>query len=143
MIRYLRFDMGHLDFFKPRDDFEDIQRDMQDNMSNPMMDMVTVVHNNQILCISGCTELRAGVGEVWLLVDEAFKYHRIRFVRAVKTLMEEYLVKERRFYRLQMAIDASINERQRWAEYLGFEKEGLMKAYDTLRNDHYLYARVF
>jgi hypothetical protein len=57
--------------------------------------------------------------------------------------MEDYLVKERGFYRLQMAIDAAILERSRWAEYLGFFKEGLMKAYDTEGRDHYLYARVF
>ncbi len=116
---------------------------MELNIQNPIMDIVTVCVGNQILTIAGSTSLRAGVCEVWLLLDKCYKKYKTSLVRALKILMEDYLVKERGFYRLQMAIDAAILERSRWAEYLGFFKEGLMKAYDTEGRDHYLYARVF
>jgi hypothetical protein len=141
LIKFLRFEVGHLDFFDPKEEFEDLYRDMLENITNPMMDIVTVVDGKQIITIAGCTKLRGGVGEVWLLLDKS--HGNVRLVRAVKKLMVEYLVKEKGFYRLQMAIDASLPERKRWAEYLGYTNEGLMKAYDNTRTDHYLYARVF
>jgi len=140
---YLPFELGHLDFFEPRDDFENLRRDMGENLQNPSISLVTVTLAKQILMIAGCTKFRAGVGEVWLLLDKCYERNKIRMVAATKELMMECLVKELGYYRLQMAIDANIPERKRWAEFLGFEKEGLMKSYDTTGADHFLYARLF
>ena len=142
-VKYLSFEMGHLDFFDPRDPLEDMWRDMESNYLNPQVDIITVLIESQILMIAGCNDLRKGVGEVWLLLDKCYKKYGMKLTRATIRLMKEYLVEQKGYHRLQMAVDINSEENQKWAEHLGYRKEGLMKAYDSNRIDHHLYARVF
>jgi hypothetical protein len=44
--------------------------------------------------------------------------------------------------RTEMSVDADHKAGQRWAELLGFHKEGFMKAYSPDGRDAYLYARI-
>jgi hypothetical protein len=86
---------------------------------------------------AGLVEMWPGRDCAWSLLSNcgpnAFIHiHRtvVRFLGARKTR------------RTEMSVDVDHEEGQRWAELLGFEKEGYMKAYSPDGRDAYLYARI-
>jgi hypothetical protein len=52
-------------------------------------------------------------------------------------------VRRRGFWRVEAVVHVGFAPGCRWVEMLGFEIEGLMRAYDPARGDCLLYARVF
>lgn len=86
---------------------------------------------------AGLVELWPGRDCAWSLLSDCgprafLNVHRtvVRFLEARKTR------------RTEMSVDVDHMAGQRWAELLGFRKEGLMKSYSPDGRDAYLYARV-
>lgn len=92
---------------------------------------------DRVIACAGIAEGHPGRGIAWaLLSDEALAH--FRFIhkatkRAVSTAP---------WRRIEMTVDAEHASGARWAESLGFVREGRMRAYTPNGRDCFLYARI-
>lgn len=78
----------------------------------------------------------------WALIGQEVPRHAwLAITRQVVAGMVE--VRRRGFWRIEAVVHARFAAGRRWVELMGFEFEGLMRAYDPERSDCLLYARVF
>lgn len=87
----------------------------------------------------GILPLGADVGEAWFSPHSLF-YNRPRAVLAVKDALETMIARTG-IIRCQATVEAGIDERKRFAEWFGFQEEGLLRKYFEGR-DHFMLARV-
>ena len=65
----------------------------------------------------------------------------LAFHRRILALLANY-EKTLNLHRIVMSVQEDFEEGIRWAEALGFEREGLMRKHGPTKLNHYLYARV-
>ena len=95
-----------------------------------------LLHGKTIAC-AGILEFWANRGQGWALFSEAAlaNFTAIhRFTRGV--------LREQPFARVEIFVDQHHAAAIRWAERLGFEREGLMRRFTTDGRDCFLYAKV-
>lgn len=89
------------------------------------------------IACAGIVELHPHRGMAWaLLSEQALREFKLihRVVRDVVTAAP--------WRRIEMTVDAKHDRAMEWAKRLGFEREGLMRAYAPDGRDCYLYAKV-
>lgn len=86
---------------------------------------------------AGLIEIWPGRDCAWSLLSDCGPR---AFLNVHRTIMR--FLGERRTRRTEMSVDADHAAGQRWAELLGFRKEGLMRSYSPDGRDAYLYARI-
>lgn len=80
--------------------------------------------------------------EAWMLVNEEARYkHAKTIIRAVRKQLDIHEISED-LHRVQITIEFSKASFVKWSQRLGFEMEGLMRAYDDMKRDYFLMARV-
>ncbi len=80
-----------------------------------------------------------GVGTVWVLTTPLVEKYPLWFSKAVRNMLNAGTD----LYKLQRVQATVLKENKKavkWIEFLGFEREGLMRKY--VGGDHYLYARI-
>ncbi len=100
-------------------------------------DAFTLKCNDGVIACGGFAELWKGVAECWLILGDNFHSNWIGAARACA-----YHIAQRDEYRLQMVVDSNDEVAQRFAAWLGFEKEGLLKMYGINKQDYFMYGRV-
>ena len=75
------------------------------------------------------------------MASERVHENPFRFAKTVKSIFNE-LVIEHGLHRIQAAVRADWPEAQRFAEFMGFENEGLMRKFGQDKTDYIRYARV-
>lgn len=97
----------------------------------------TGVLDGQVIGCAGIAECWPGRAEAWtLLAPDAFDVFR-HIHRVVRRVLADSP-----WHRVEMKVDADHAAAVRWAEHLGFEREGLMRKYTADQRDIFLYARV-
>lgn len=94
-----------------------------------------------VVVIGGVALLWEGVGSGWVITSELFVNHKIWCHRAIRNV----LIKAESQYNLHRIESLILKDHKismKWAERLGFSKEGLLRKYDSSKNDYYLFARV-
>lgn len=86
---------------------------------------------------AGLIELWPGRDCAWSLLSDCGPRAFFNVHRTIVRILEE-----RRTRRTEMSVDVDHVAGQRWAELLGFRKEGLMRSYSPDGRDAYLYARI-
>jgi len=144
MIEILPFEMNHLDDFTPKKDFVDfdLKQAMRWNLENPSRHLSSLLSCEGTVALLGLNMHKAGVGELWLIPSDLVDKYRFEFFRTVRNLIHNYVFPVLGLRRLIIAIDASWDEGQKWAEKLGFEKESIMKGYGNNYEDHICYVKV-
>lgn len=94
--------------------------------------------DGRVLAIGGITRMHEGVGEVWGLLAPAIHAHPIFLHKAGRRLVAA----GHTYRRLQATAAARDLRACRWLARLGFEREGLMRAFGPDGADHVRYARV-
>lgn len=92
-------------------------------------------------CIIGHQLLWRGVSSVWGLVTTDITTHSIAYARMARRIMDEE-VKLFKLHRLEMAVKVGHPVADKWAHFLGFSPEGVMRAYNEDKSDSMLYGRV-
>jgi hypothetical protein len=99
----------------------------------------TLMVDNKIICCAGVVNHRARVGECWLIASKDFRKYRYIICKTVKNFLKMLAP----FYqRLQMSVREDFIEAQKFAEFVGFEKEGLMRNFDANNDNYFLYGKV-
>ena len=108
----------------------------QDNLA------FTGIINNQPIFAAGMKMIWGRVAEGWVIATEEMWKHPLGVARAIKKDFAR-VAREHNIERVQTGIRKDFKQGQRFAEWLGLEREGLMKKWGFDGSDQYLYARIF
>jgi hypothetical protein len=97
----------------------------------------TGFQDGQAVGCAGLIELWPGRDCAWSLLSDCGPRAFLNVHRTVLRFLDA-----RRTRRTEMSVDADHLAGQRWAELLGFKKEGLMECYSPDGRNAYLYAKV-
>lgn len=105
-------------------------------------DAVTFVRGGMVLAIFGGFYVSEHVFNLWAIVAKDAEIYWISFARkCIRHL--RFVMKAASLQRVQIALrESECATLQRWAKFLGFEQEGLMRAYGPNRENYWLYART-
>jgi len=142
MIEIIPFEMKHLDNFKLREECADLQANMLYNESAADREVLSLKKGGDYICFAGVNYLRPGVGEVWIIAGYLIHTCKYDFFKAIHKLINKYLFQGRQLHRVQMGVETKFGKACKFAEKLGFKKEGIMKQYCNDHLDYYLYAKV-
>ena len=93
--------------------------------------------DGQVVGCAGIVECWPGRAEAWtLLAPDCFDVFR-HIHRVVRRVLADSP-----WHRVEMKVDVDHEAAVRWAEHLGFVREGLMRKYTADQRDVFLYARV-
>lgn len=93
-----------------------------------------------VLGIAGMYLSSPGVGDFWSLSDVAVLRSRKLYCKSVKWLISR-VTEAYKLDRAQFFIRTDQPWAERWAEFLGFQKEGVLRKYAD-RQDHFVFAWV-
>ena len=102
----------------------------------------TLLHDNIPLCSGGIIPLWNGNAQGWVISSKRIFKNRIRASRLIKK-RTDILCAANKIWRLQTSVKANFNTGLRFAEFLGFKNEGLMRGYGPDKSDYYLMAKVY
>ena len=100
-----------------------------------------IVNDNPIFA-AGMKMVWGQVAEGWVIATSEMWKHPLSVAKAIKKDFAR-VAKENNITRVQSAIRKDFSEGQRFAEWLGLEKEGLMRKWGFDGSDQYMYARLF
>jgi len=101
----------------------------------------TAFNNGNVVCSAGIKKLWSGVGEAWIVSSWRIYERPVAVVKAIRARFDG-IIQDNELHRVQAACRVDWPEAQRFAEFLGFEKEGLMRGYGVDGRDYFRYARV-
>jgi len=102
----------------------------------------TGIVNNKPIFAAGMKIIWGQVAEGWVIATSEMWKHPIGVAKAIKKDFAR-VAKENNITRVQSGIRKDFKQGLRFAEWLGLEKEGLMKKWGFDGSDQYLYARIF
>lgn len=101
----------------------------------------TLIIEHQIVCCGGIVLLEWNKGEAWTLFSTLINKYPKSVFRFVRDNLE-LLIREHELNRVQALINPYSDRSQRFAEHLGFEKEGLLRSFGPNGEDYLMYARI-
>ena len=141
MFELVKLQPEHLFQFTPQPAQAAILHVLDDSYARSLVEQSPVgwagLIDGKVVGCAGISECWPGRAEAWtLLAPDAFSVFR-QIHRTVRQVLSDG-----RWHRVEMKVDAGHAEAIRWAEHLGFEREGLMRKYTADQRDVFLYARV-
>lgn len=101
----------------------------------------TVWHEDTILMCIGADLLWKGVGEMWALISVHYAGMRFTMQKVVLSIIDSFLCVHS-LHRLQTPIPIRNKQSTRYAESMGFHREGTLEKFDSQKEDYTMYARV-
>jgi RimJ/RimL family protein N-acetyltransferase len=98
--------------------------------------------NDKVIAAAGMKRIWGNVAEGWFIAKNDVWNYPITIAKAVKQNID-YLATSNNIKRLQTAVRADFGIGIRFAKWLGFTNEGLMKSYGFDGADHYRFARIY
>lgn len=95
-----------------------------------------------LYCAAGLIPQWPGRATVWALMAVGTDRFDMLFLTRQMRRFLNHVQQPGGYRRIEMTVDADFDAGHRWAETLGFSREGLMKCYDPAARDHVLYARI-
>ncbi len=102
---------------------------------------ISVIRNGYLLGSGGVFPIWEGLGEAWVMPSNLVSSHKKMFVKLIRSNLEQ-MTEKFNFRRVQATARADLPKAQRFLEFLGFEREGLLKKYGPDGSDHILYAKI-
>lgn len=118
------------------DAFERIIQQAKDGVAYTGVD-----EKGKIILIGGVAFLWEGVGSGWVITSELLLKHKTWSHRVIRDALD-ITEKIHNLHRIESIILKEHEVSMKWAERLGFEQEGLLRKYDSQKQDHWLYARI-
>jgi len=98
--------------------------------------------NDKVIAAAGMKRIWGNVAEGWFIAKNDVWNYPITIAKAVKQNID-YLATSNNIKRLQTAVRADFEIGIKFAKWLGFTNEGLMKNYGFDDTDHYRFARIY
>ncbi len=100
----------------------------------------TMLIDDEPVAIIGGSVIWPGVAKAWAVISDKVQSIPLSFHKFVLYIISSYQ-EIFRLHRLQFSVKAGYTQGERWAESLGFSKEGVMKQYGINGEDYILFAR--
>ena len=100
-----------------------------------------IVNGYPVVC-GGVAPLWPGVGEGWVVAGQGIYDHGIQVARGTRQLLTE-IAERQNLHRIQSAVLDNNPKLERFARFVGFTPEGVLRRYGTDRTDYTLYSRLF
>lgn len=143
LFRAVPFKAGHVDFMNPRNLSMDVSlvesRAVQAAQTNG--EVLTILHGALPVAILGVTVLWPGVAEVWSIMTDDIRKVPVAFHRFCERLLRSTM-KKHKLHRAQCNVRGDFTTGLRWAEALGFQREGLLRQFGPDGSDYILFART-
>lgn len=97
--------------------------------------------DRNIIAIGGVSLLWPHVGSGWVLTSDLIVKYKIWVHRTIRNILDT-AIKVYSLHRIESIILKKHKVSRKWAERLGFQREGLLRKYDSQGNDYWLYARI-
>ena len=102
----------------------------------------TLLLNNQPIVSGGIFPLWNGVCEGWVISSKRIFDVKIKAAKLIRH-RTDILCAANKVWRLQTTVKANFKMGLRFAEFLGFKNEGLMRGYGPDKSDYYRMAKVY
>ena len=102
----------------------------------------TLLDDNVPICSGGIVPTWLGNAQGWVISSKRIFRNKVKASRLIKQ-RTDLLCANNKIWRLQTAVKADFKIGIRFAEFLGFKKEGLMVGYGPDKTDYYLMARIY
>tara|TARA_R100001594_G_C3912448_1_gene233640 strand:- start:122 stop:574 length:453 start_codon:yes stop_codon:yes gene_type:complete len=102
----------------------------------------TLLFNNNPVIAGGIIPIWSGVAEGWVMSSKRVFDYKIKSASAVKKRLD-YLCLNNNIRRLQTSVKEDFKTGVRFAEWLGLEKEGLMKKYGLDGTNYWRMAKIY
>jgi len=117
-------------------DGEDIKYLNFDISKIPKPIAFTLLVDNQPVGCGGVAPVIPGVGECWVVIGDVKVFTLCRYLKGI--IDKSFST----YHRLQMMIREDNKVNLRFAEYLGFKKEGVQECYDLSCNNYIRMAKL-
>ena len=107
----------------------------------PGLSFTLLADNNIVLC-GGITPLWDGVAEGWVIASKRIYDHKIKSVSAIKKRLDLLCINNK-IWRVQTSVKEDFKVGVRFAEWLGLEKEGLMRMYGPDKTNYIRMAKIY
>ena len=101
----------------------------------------TGMDGDVVLATGGVHPMWEGVGEAWLLVGKE-GYNKPKTVARYTDMLFQHIQEEHKLFRIQASVSVLDLTANRYAQWLGFQKEGIMKKNGPDGTDYVRYARL-
>ena len=102
----------------------------------------TLLCNSEPIVSGGIYPLWRGVSEGWVISSKKIFNIKTRAARLIRK-RTDLLCANNNVWRLQTTVKANFKIGLRFAEFLGFKNEGLMRGYGPDKSDYYRMAKVY
>ena len=101
----------------------------------------SIIQDGHLVLSAGVWQLWPGVGEAWLLPSARLLSRPRGPVRIVRRFLDE-IAKREGYTRVQATTHADFDRGERFLEWLGFEREGVLRKFGPDGSDHKIYSRI-
>lgn len=101
----------------------------------------SLFYGEDLIMVMNILSTSEGVAEICFLTDDNLRKLSIPAKRVFMSLMRQ-AIDTIPFHRVQAKVDATFKAGQRFVEYLGLEKEGILRQYGRDRVDHIMYSII-
>ncbi len=102
----------------------------------------TLIENGYIICCAGIVDMWPGVGEAWFIASNKIHEYPRPFIRFAKTDVMQKVVDENELWRVQAVCKSDWPAALKFARFMGFEPEGVMRKYGPEGMDYIRVAWV-
>jgi len=102
----------------------------------------TLFIDSEIVLSAGIILLDWKRGEAWALLSGSFYRYKKTCFKLFREHLEK-IVKAHKLIRIQAVIYPDFDAAKRFMEHLGFQEEGLMRAYGPSNENMIMYSRIF
>ena len=102
----------------------------------------TLLRDNIPIVSGGIYPLWDGVAEGWVISSKRIFEVKVKAAKLIKQ-RTDILCAANKVWRLQTTVKANFKIGLRFAEFLGFKNEGLMRGYGPDKSDYYRMAKVY
>jgi hypothetical protein len=114
------------------------------NITENQSPAFTVIHSSgEILFSAGHYIKWPGVAESWTLLPESTRIKYPRSLHKAALELTDAVFLKYGLHRIEATVLARFEAGHRWAKHLGFINEGPMYCYDSNKQTHYRYAKIY
>ena len=139
MLRIVPFDSSFVNSIETDFEFPESMRAAFNN-SNQVVGYA-IMGNKEVIAVGGIHEMWDGVGEGWVVLSKHAPSWRLSLARYARTLFNSIL-ETTDLHRVQASIHVGNPGAIKFAEWMGFENEGIMLKFGPDGSDYYRMARV-
>ena len=102
----------------------------------------TLLDDNVPICSGGIIPTWLGNAQGWVISSKRIFDFKVQAARLIRNRLN-LLCANNKVWRLQTSVKANYKRGIKFAEFLGLEKEGLMRAYGPDKTDYYRMAKIY